>query len=496
MSKTKVAKKFSLTPEQEAIKEAVTNGENLVVNAKAGVGKSTTIRDVAPPNSVILCFNKAPSVEMQESLNPLKNQIASTFHAFGKSKFPGSKGPMLDKSKAHWLCIDLLFGGNKPTNATEWTRLAAIKSAISWAKSQAYHPNDSESQLLKILQDERLDIELSPEEILDDTRKVIIASAEQTKSKGGKFYWKCDYDDMQWLPFVHQWGAQSVEDLFVDEAQDLSPIRSRLAQMWGNRIVAVGDEFQAIYAFTGSMPDSLSLFQEAIGARELPLSICWRCPSSHLDLAREIVPTIQNRPKCPVGTLNRPETIEEVTLNDGALIICRTNAPLIRKYYTLRKSNTNQIVIHSDIAGTLKSWIGSEYETKVLLDAKWEAKYQTKLERKLKYAKTESSRMVIQDHDTAIQCILSNNSFRTVGEAHESIENEFKKPDTISQDAIILSSGHGSKGLEHRNVVFYGTSLVPHPMAKLDWERAVECRLKYVMLTRSLDTLSLIPEVM
>jgi superfamily I DNA/RNA helicase len=495
MSKTKVAKKFSLTPEQEAIKASVSRGENLVVNAKAGVGKSTTIRDVAPPGSVILCFNKAPADEMQESLNPLKNQIASTFHSYGKSKFPGN-GPMIDKSKMHWLSLDHLFAGNKPTNAADWTRLASIKGAASWAKGQAFHPNDSISSLLKILQDERLDIENSPEEICDDVYKVLLASAEQTKSKLGKFYWKCDFDDMQWLPFVHGWGSKSVQDLFVDEAQDLSPIRSRLAQMWGNRIVAVGDEFQAIYAFTGSMQDSLSLFQKAIGAQELPLSICWRCPSSHLDLAREIVPTIQNRPKCPVGTLNRPETIEEVDVSTGALIICRTNAPLIRKYYTLRKENNNQVVIHSDIAGTLKSWIGTEYEGKNLLDAKWEAKYQMKLERKLKYAKTESSRMVIQDHDSAIQCILSNNSFKTVGEAHSSIENEFKKPDTISQDAIILSSGHGSKGLEHRNVVFYGTSLVPHPMAKLDWERAVECRLKYVMLTRSLDTLSLIPEVM
>jgi len=62
----------------------------------------------------------------------------------------------------------------------------------------------------------------------------------------------------------------------------------------------------------------------------LPLSVCYRCPSSHLELARRIVPQIEDRPNAPEGVvevLHPDRAIEQAS--PGDLILCRLTAPLI-----------------------------------------------------------------------------------------------------------------------------------------------------------------------
>jgi superfamily I DNA/RNA helicase len=279
----------------------------------------------------------------------------------------------------------------------------------------------------------------------------------------------------------------------------LNPIRQELTILWGERKYGIGDEYQAIYAFNGSMSDSLDIFSSRNNAEQLPLSVCWRCPSSHLDLAREIVPGIQDRPNVPKGTLEYYDELSEVVINpeQGALIICRVNAPLIQQFFSLRKIHDNPVVMMSgDVAGTLCNLIGSEYETKSKLDSTWERKYLAKMERKLKYAKTQSSKMVIADHDAQVQLIRANHpELKTVGEFHTIIHEEFDRPEVIPPNAIRMSSVHGSKGLEHNHVILYDTSLMPHPMAELSWEKEQELNLMYVARTRSKDILSIVPNI-
>ena len=500
---TKVVKSkkggFNLTDEQEAIKKFIDKTDrNLIVDAKAGTGKSSTIETVAPKGSVILCFNRQPADEMSKRITDKGLPIfADTFHTWGKSCF--AKNPFVNVSRSHFMALDVLFKGQKPTKPEQWSLLSDVKAATSWAKAQAVRPDDSLDTLLNVLKDVRLDIENGPEIITPFVMDMLQRSCEQTKAKSGSMYWNIDLDDMQYLPFVKGWGAKCTPTLFVDEGQDLNPIRMALAKSWGERVIVVGDKFQAIYAFQGSMSNSLELFGTEMNAEILPLTTCWRCPSSHLDLARKIVPEIQDRPNCPKGILSFPEEVAEVEINPetGALIICRTNAPLISQYYKLRKSNDLQVVMVSgDIPKVLKGFIGWDFKTN--LNGAWENRYADKLEKKLKYAKTESQRMTVQDHDAAIQEILQNNpQLETVKDLHEIIDTEFTKPEPqdIAENAIRLSSIHSSKGLEHQHVVLYGQSLLPHPMATLPYELEQEYNLKYVGLTRSKNTLDIIEEV-
>jgi len=54
---------------------------------------------------------------------------------------------------------------------------------------------------------------------------------------------------------------------------------------------------------------------------------------------------------------------------------------------------------------------------------------------------------------------------------------------------VLLSSVHRAKGLESDVVHIICPDLLPHPMAKLDWQRRQEYNLKYVAITRAKDTL-------
>src|SRR5690606_15419074 len=115
-------------------------------------------------------------------------------------------------------------------------------------------------------------------------------------------YKEIDFTDMIYLPL--QWNLQppQVSCLLVDECQDLNAMQLELALRMrapSGRMLFVGDASQAIYGFAGASADSFWRIKEITGATELPLSICYRCPSSHLDLARSIVPQIEARPDAP-----------------------------------------------------------------------------------------------------------------------------------------------------------------------------------------------------
>jgi superfamily I DNA/RNA helicase len=478
------------TPEQTAIAKAVKAGKNFIVNAFAGTGKSSTIEDVAPKGSVILSFNRAIANEMNERLVASGTPCsASTFHSYGLKLFP--RHPKIDNSKARWVSQDVLFGkGNKPSKREQYQALSDLTKAVSWCKSMAIRPDSDSKTILTALQDERFDMESSsPEGMVDYVRETLAECANQT--------WRSDYDDMQWLPYVNGWGADRIDTLFVDEGQDLNPIREQLALMWGNQIIGVGDEFQAIYAFQGSMSDSLARLKDQIDGDTLPLSVCWRCPSSHLDLARSIVKDIRNRPKCPKGTIlssaSLPEALEHIDSKVGALIMCRVNAPLIRQFYKMRRDTNNPVVMVSgNIAETLCGLIGSKWEEKKPFDFD---QYQAKMEKRIQNAKSESIRIVLQDHDMALKEVLTEHADkRIIGELHKVIHAEFDVPQHIPKNAIRLSSLHGAKGLEHHHTIFYGTDKVPHSKAEKQWELDQERNLKYVGYTRSKDTMDLIAD--
>ena len=69
------------------------------------------------------------------------------------------------------------------------------------------------------------------------------------------------------------------------------------------------------------------------------------------------------------------------------------------------------------------------------------------------------------------------------------IESLFSDNTDTVKAKVLLSSVHRAKGLEAETVYISRPEMMPHPMATLEWEIEQEFNIKYVAITRSMNTL-------
>src|SRR5262249_47785764 len=89
-----------------------------------------------------------------------------------------------------------------------------------------------------------------------------------------------DFDDMIWLPVVLRLSVWTYDRVFVDETQDLNAAQLELALRAcraKGRILAIGDDKQAIYRFRGADSNAVERIIRRLSAKVLPLSVTYRC---------------------------------------------------------------------------------------------------------------------------------------------------------------------------------------------------------------------------
>ena len=158
--------------------------------------------------------------------------------------------------------------------------------------------------------------------------RALVWGAEQAAEKR-----LVDFTDQIWLPLYLNLDMPQFDFVFIDEAQDLNVCQRELVlnlRAPGGRYLFVGDPRQSIMLFAGADSHSYDRIRETTGATEFPLSVCYRCPVSHLELARAEVPEIEARPGAPTGRIaSVPEIHLGSQVEAGDLIICRLTAPLV-----------------------------------------------------------------------------------------------------------------------------------------------------------------------
>lgn len=153
-----------------------------------------------------------------------------------------------------------------------------------------------------------------------------------------------DFTDQIWLPVKwklnqHRW-FKPYKFVLVDECQDLNAAQLELAiALAGNdgRLLFVGDPRQAIMGFAGADCNSYQNILERTKSIELSLSICYRCPSSHIELVKKNFPEIPMIPRAN-AIEGKIEAIAEADLwsekpcrlTTGDMVICRKTAPLVK----------------------------------------------------------------------------------------------------------------------------------------------------------------------
>ena len=101
---------------------------------------------------------------------------------------------------------------------------------------------------------------------------------------------------------TYRQGALDYKYIIVDEYQDISRQRynliKELSQLCNAKIMAVGDDWQSIYAFSGSILPLFTRFCEAVGyGQELKITRTYRNAQEIIDIAGTFVQKIRRKSK-------------------------------------------------------------------------------------------------------------------------------------------------------------------------------------------------------
>lgn len=337
------------TDEQRAIIDYVAKGEgHLVVDAKAGTGKTTTLLAALakiPQRSVLICaFNTRIAEELQSRMPTMPrgyNVMVKTFHALGL-KLIRDHYRHLEVSKT--ATEDVLHAAVGPSadRMSFRVRRAAVQLLRCVKENIATPMPPNEQKMLSLGVEHGIVEKLSQGELkltFDIVRDGYLLSLDLANRQ------TIDYPDMVWAPLACRLPPKSrYLAVLVDEFQDISEpqletVLSLMAPK--SRLLAVGDPQQEIYQWRNSMGAlAWAHARDKLHARVLPLTITWRCDTAIVDQANQIVPELRARPGAGAGLVSSiawkslPDEIKRAPLPNGLL----TDADLASTYVLSRNN--------------------------------------------------------------------------------------------------------------------------------------------------------------
>lgn len=519
-------KPFVPSPYQAAIFDWVKDAAQqdqaaLVVDAKAGAGKSKTMEEALafiPPGQkvVFLAFNKDIAESLAKRVRDKKNVEASTINAFGRASVVAAFGqgqkdsPKLEQNKYRILAgqaVEKL--AKKKLVAQEYDRAYAYKMADAIQKRRLLATRDESGEIVfppweDVLKKFQIDMEFGKKQTNKKiTKEQGIAAMEEAFQAGIADTDTMDYTDQVLWPVLHDLPIYSrrtkkkvqLDWAMVDECQDLSPLEREFAKRLAPRHMLVGDPNQSIYAFKGSDPDSMSKMKESLGAEEKPLSICYRCPKAVIKEAQRLVPSIEAAPGAEEGEVKRiPHEKMLATLKPGDFVMCRTNAPNVAAAMTLLAGGKKAVVVGRDIGEALSNLIkkiGGKVKHKTMPIEEFTKKlkaWHTKERKRLIAEKNEHLLDGLDDKRDCIQALMEKPGVATAADLVDAIKSLFVDDPS---PAINFSSIHKAKGLEADHCFIQRPDLLPLPAAEGDEiQEQQEKNLEYVAITRAMKTLT------
>ncbi len=343
---------------------SVINGEdNVLVLAGAGSGKTSVLvaragwlllRGLAKPEQILLlAFGRKAAQEMNERIQLRLQQEdieAKTFHALalhiireGSNKSPVISELETDTKKRQKLLVDEWREqcSTKKAQAKGWREWLSDELQWNIPDGEFWHDekisNKVSARLERWLSLMRMHggsqkemIENTNEEIKDLFQKRIRLMAPLLK------VWKGALKEEGAIDFsglIHQ-AINLLEKgrfispwkhILVDEFQDISPLRAKLLQALRQQnkqttLFAVGDDWQAIYRFSGAELDLTTSFQTNFGKGELcALDTTYRFNERIGDIANQFILQNPSQLDKPLNSLTKGNKKSVVLLYEDAL---------------------------------------------------------------------------------------------------------------------------------------------------------------------------------
>lgn len=493
---------MNASSQQEAIVSWALHGSgNLVIQARAGTGKTTTllkmvkaITDARKGFMFLGAYNKSIAQELQVKLQDADvsafDAEASTLHAAGfriwRKVAPNVK---VDENKVRKILFELTDGDKKMQGY-----LSEAGQAVSLAKQTGFWERDI--PWTSIMDHFGIDI---LEDDLEDFYMLCSSAYHHSRAQDREVI---DFDDMI-LCALGQPPVRTYDWVLLDEAQDTNPARRELAKLLlkpEGRFIAVGDDRQAIYGFTGADATAMDIIREEMRAQVLPLTISYRCPQLIIKEAQHYVPDIEAAPTALLGAVHRLKLVAKVDLENeftpamfrqDDAILCRLTRPLLKIAYALIRQKIPCKVEGRDIGKSLEKLVTRwKVPTLEMLVAKLEvfkARESEKLNRQGKHAQLANMEDKV-DSLLALCEVLQDEGQVYVTHLLALIEKMFGSIQEAGR-ILTLSTIHKAKGKEWDRV-FLLDNYMPSPYARKEWQYLQEQNLAYVAVTRARRTLT------
>lgn len=476
---------FSPTAEQQEILDFVAKSSaNLIINARAGAAKTTTltmlVKELRGKEILCLAFNKKTAEEMAEKMADPETKLLQhglnvrTLNSVGNTAVKDFLGrfPKLDDGKLYNL-FSRRLDQEQDTEFLSYAQenFADILSVIKEAKVLGYVPPGKYEKSMPSLYTregffESVDF-ICSHEVAELVDAVLSASIGLALDQG-----IVDFADQIYLSALHRYiSFNSYDVVMVDEAQDLSPLNHvMLRKIVGrrSRLIAVGDEAQAIYGFRGADERSMAKLESMFEMEPRSLTVCFRCARKIVENARWRAPDMQWAENAPEGTVVTLPQWDASTLQPGDVIISRNNAPLFAMALQLLKEGKRPELAAGDIfrkvemvfAKLGKNTSISAEEAKEKLASWYEAERKKKRDDKL-----------INELNQSVLFFLD--SAETLGGAR-ALYTQIKN----SKGSIQLYTGHRAKGKEWDRVLFLDPRLVGKEGQERNIQYVIETRAK------------------
>lgn len=312
--------------------------------------------------------------------------------------------------------------------------------------------------------------------------------------------WKDTFGFYDFTDMLERVASKNVsidaEVIFVDEAQDLSPLQWRVIERLSkkaSRVVIAGDDDQAIYSWSGADPHGMARFTEKHGGNVEILKQSHRLPFSVHQKSQALIRRISSRvdkefnPRPDVGTVSVHGSFNSIrfTEKEDILLLGRTHSVL---------REIEREFIDARIPYLRESGRPGMYQNKY---AKGIMAYK-KLEKGETLSDTERSHL-FHVSTTETKSLLEMNDYNTIVKRPFYVALDipfrvvdfYRDADLTAVPSIRLSTIHASKGHEADRVILL-TDMTQRVAETADKYPDDEVRVFYVGMTRAKNHLDIV----
>lgn len=525
---------------------------NMLVNALAGSGKSTTacmLSEHSKTSDLYIAFNASVVEEFKKKIKNPKTKVM-TMHSLAysimlynveqESKDSGEKPKGFGSQRSkRTVSLDNF----KPHKILDEEITKRYGRYIEFAKRVFLKDNyvnlynlcrltltdmSSNKDVSRLIDDHVLFLYYGDEgysapdisEITSTLKILDTKSRQQFETQG-----VIDFTDMLWITFnklkydnweVPYWALYT--NIYCDEVQDFSNIQLnflKFIKRTKGRYVFIGDFHQAIYNFAGANAQAFNQIPKMFAPVEtFDLPICYRCAKSHLSrVNREYGIPILPCNDAPMGFV---KTIDKNKISEyakaGDMVISRKNKWIAEVVLDLARNGTPIFIEDKEMVEAIKRQILSSKCTSVGTLEKFLQKVISNYNKKLFEIVSKNAREGghEEEHLEAVaeaNSKIDNTSFlleilKSYLENHASSDSVSKFSNFIdkllnttpSPNCVRLCSIHKAKGLEATNVFVLNEAKINYDFRNSKEQNIQEKNLSYIATTRAKEGLYLVKE--